>query len=205
MKTVNKTGLAGAGVFSAIAASLCCITPVLALISGASGMASAFSWMEAWRPYLIAVTVAVLVFAWYQKLRPIPDSSADCACETDEKPSFLNTKAFLGLVTILAFLMLTFPYYGQFFYPKTESQSTTIVPPRNVEQIQFKVEGMTCESCQAHIEHSVKKLPGIVRVEANYTDGTATVQYDPSKSNKGQLVSAINETGYKVQTELSNK
>lgn len=38
--------LVGAGVLSAVAASLCCITPVLALISGASGVASTFSWMD---------------------------------------------------------------------------------------------------------------------------------------------------------------
>lgn len=49
--------LVGAGVLSAVAASLCCITPVLALISGASGVASTFSWMEPARPYLIGITV----------------------------------------------------------------------------------------------------------------------------------------------------
>src|SRR5690625_7732599 len=62
--------LVGAGVLSAVAASLCCITPVLALISGASGVASTFSWMEPARPYLIGITVLVLGFAWYQKLKP---------------------------------------------------------------------------------------------------------------------------------------
>jgi hypothetical protein len=41
---IIKAGkLAGASVLSAVAASLCCITPVLALISGVGGMASSFS------------------------------------------------------------------------------------------------------------------------------------------------------------------
>ncbi len=45
MKTDNK--LIGAGLLTAIAASLCCITPVLALIAGTSGLAStSFSWLE---------------------------------------------------------------------------------------------------------------------------------------------------------------
>ena len=52
-KKNNK--LVGAGVLSAVAASLCCITPVLALISGASGVASTFSWMEPARPYLVCL------------------------------------------------------------------------------------------------------------------------------------------------------
>ena len=68
MNTKSKSGkLAGASILSAVAASLCCITPVLALISGASGVASTFSWLEPFRPYLLGITIFVLAFAWYQK------------------------------------------------------------------------------------------------------------------------------------------
>jgi mercuric ion transport protein len=49
MKTDKK--LIGAGLLTAIAASLCCITPVLALVAGTSGLASTFSWLEPFRPY----------------------------------------------------------------------------------------------------------------------------------------------------------
>ena len=68
MKTDKK--IIGAGLLTAIAASLCCITPILALIAGASGLASTFSWLEPFRPYFIGLTVLVIGFAWYQKLRP---------------------------------------------------------------------------------------------------------------------------------------
>lgn len=67
MKKNNK--IIGAGLLTAIASSLCCITPVLALISGTSGIASTFSWLEPFRPYLIGFTILVLGFAWYQKLK----------------------------------------------------------------------------------------------------------------------------------------
>ena len=67
MKSENK--LIGAGLLTAITASLCCITPVLALIAGTSGIASTFSWIEPFRPYLIGLTILVLGFAWYQKLK----------------------------------------------------------------------------------------------------------------------------------------
>ena len=77
-------------ILTAIGASLCCITPLLALISGASGMASAFSWLEPLRPYLIGITVLVLVFAWYQKLKP--KNEIECDCESDEKPKFVQSK-----------------------------------------------------------------------------------------------------------------
>lgn len=49
MKTENK-GLIGASVLSAIAASLCCITPVLALVAGSSGLAYTYGWREPFWP-----------------------------------------------------------------------------------------------------------------------------------------------------------
>ncbi|PZX67881.1 hypothetical protein LY54_00620, partial [Salegentibacter mishustinae] len=51
-KKNESSGLLGAGLLTAAAASLCCITPILALISGSAGIASSFSWMEPFRPYL---------------------------------------------------------------------------------------------------------------------------------------------------------
>ena len=108
MKRENK--LIGAGLLAAITASLCCITPVLALIAGTSGIASTFSWLEPFRPYLIGLTILVLGFAWYQKLKP--QKEIDCECETDEKPKFIQSKKFLGIVTVFAIIMLAFPYYS---------------------------------------------------------------------------------------------
>jgi len=102
MKTTYK--FAGAGLLTAIAASVCCITPVLALISGTGGIASSFVWMEPLRPYLIGFTILVLAFAWYQKLKKRAIEEIQCDCETDDlpagkagKPSFWQSKKFLVL------------------------------------------------------------------------------------------------------------
>ena len=67
MKSESK--LISAGLLTAITASLCCITPVLALIAGTSGIASTFSWIEPFRPYLIGLTVLVLGFCLVSKAK----------------------------------------------------------------------------------------------------------------------------------------
>ncbi|MEC3965274.1 hypothetical protein VM932_07290, partial [Muricauda sp. SYSU M86414] len=36
---------------AALLSSFCCITPVLALVAGTSGLASTFSWLDPIRPY----------------------------------------------------------------------------------------------------------------------------------------------------------
>lgn len=192
--------LAGASILSAVAASLCCITPVLALVSGAGGIASSFTWLEPARPYLIGFTVLVLGFAWYQKLKPRTAEEIACACEEDEKPSFIQTKKFLGIVTVFAFLMMAFPYYGSAFYPKADKE-IIIVSSDNIQEVTFNVSGMTCASCEEHVIHAVNELPGIISVTANSDDANAHVKFDNSKTDIAFITKAIDATGYIVTGE----
>ncbi|OFV19254.1 mercuric transport protein MerTP [Chryseobacterium sp. M5] len=193
MKTDKK--LIGAGLLTTIVASLCCITPVLALVAGTSGLASTFSWLEPFRPYFIGLTILVLAFAWYQKLKP--KKQIDCNCETEEKPKFVQSKMFLGIVTAFAIVMLAFPYYAHIFYPKTEKQ-VIVVDKTNVQTVKFSINGMTCASCEEHVNHEVNKLTGIISSKASYENGNAIVEFDNSKTNSTEIEKAINTTGYVV-------
>ena len=191
----NKTWIAV--VITAFIASLCCITPLLALLAGLGGVASAFSWLEPVRPYLIGLTILILGFAWYQKLKPRTKEEIECACEEDNKPSFWQSKTFLLIITVFAILMLAFPYYSHIFYPKAESK-VIVVESSNISEANFDIEGMTCQGCQEHIKNAVSQLPGYISAEANHETGKATVKFDKSKASIEQIVSTINETGYKV-------
>ena len=199
MKSENK--LIGAGLLTAITASLCCITPVLALIAGTSGIASTFSWIEPFRPYLIGLTFLVLGFAWYQKLKPRKE--IDCECEPDEKPKFIQTKMFLGIVTVFASVMLAFPYYSGIFYPNTEKQ-IIVVNKSDIKTIEFKIIGMTCSSCEEHVNHEVNKLNGIVNSKVSYENGNAIIEFDKTKTKETEIEKAINITGYKVTDKKEN-
>ena len=174
----------------------------MALISGASGVASTFSWMEPARPYLIGITVLVLAFAWYQKLKPRTKEEIQCDCEEDNKKPFMQTKTFLGIITVFAFIMMAFPYYGHIFYPKADKQ-IVVVSSNNIQEVKFNISGMTCTSCENHIENEVNNLPGIVTISANSKDGNAIVKFDNSKTNKEAIIKSIDATGYKVSGEAS--
>lgn len=203
MNNKSKLGkLAEVTILSAIAASLCCITPVLALIAGASGVASTFSWLEPARPYLIGITVLVLVFAWYQKLKPKTAEEIQCACEEDEKKPFMQTKKFLTIVTVFAFLMMAFPYYGHIFYSKANKE-VVVVSSDSIQEVQFIVSGMTCSSCKEHVKHAVNELNGIVSISANSEEGVANVKYENPKTDKETIIRAIDGTGYKVSGEVT--
>lgn len=192
MKTDKK--LISAGLLTAIASSLCCITPVLAIVAGSSGLASTFSWLEPFRPYFIGMTIFILGFAWYQKLKP--QKQIDCKCETIEKPNFMQTKSFLGIITVMTVLLLSFPIYAHIFFPKTESKAI-ITSTSEIQKVEFTIKGMTCSGCEHHVKTEISKLKGIVEVVVSYEKGNAIVKFDNKQTSIEEIEKAINSTGYK--------
>ena len=202
MKTQESSGKwAGTGLLVAITASLCCITPILALLAGTSGIAATFSFLEPARPYLIGLTIAVLGFAWYQKLKPVNAEAIDCDCEENGKPSFWQSKFFLGIVTAFALLMLAFPNYAHIFYPENNKAEVMIIKEADIETVTLGVSGMTCTGCEEHVKHAVTELPGVIEVEASYESANTTVKFDKTKSSLEEIRAAINSTGYKVKED----
>jgi len=187
--------LLSSGLITAIASSLCCITPLLALIAGTSGAASSVSWMESLRPYFIGVTVVVLIFAWYQKLKPNKNKEVKCNCD-EMKERFMQSKLFLGIITIFAALMLMLPYYSSIFYPESNQVATT--NSNHLKTVKFEIEGMTCKGCEDHIKHSTSQIEGVFKSEVSYKHQMALIEYDSTKVDSLNIVSAINKTGYRI-------
>jgi copper chaperone CopZ len=191
----------GTGVLSAIAASLCCITPVIALIAGSSSITAATtSWIEPARPYLIGLSITSLTLAWYIKLRPLKPNNADCNCESTKKVSFFQTKIFLSIVTGFAILTMSFPLYARVFYQNPKTQTATAVTASHKQQINFAIQGMTCESCEEHVNTQLSNVAGILSYKTSYALKNCLVTFDASSVDIKTIETAINKTGYKVKS-----
>ncbi len=200
MISIKSSGaFTGAGVLTAITASLCCITPVIALVAGSSSIAANFSWIEPARPYLIGLSIVVLAFAWYMKLKPVKTKDMDCNCETTKKASFLQSKTFLGIVTVFAILMMAFPSYAKIFYPKPKVQAATVAVLDNKQQVNFIIQGMTCAGCEEHVNNELSKVNGVLAYKTSYTTRSSMVTFDKSKVEVKTIEAAISKTGYKVK------
>ena len=197
--TSSKTAT-GVGVFAAIAASLCCITPVMTLLAGASGAASSLSWLEPARPYLIGLAMVALGFAYYRSLNAKQDSSCgpdgNCAIE---KKSFLSSRTFLTIITLAAISMIAFPYYSKVFYPKAEKQNVVVVESNNIQSASFQIKGMTCAGCEEHVNSEISKVPGVLDYKTSYANRNSIVTFDSSRVDEQTIEVAINKTGYKVE------
>lgn len=194
MKTTERSGLVSVGLLSAFAASLCCITPVIALITGTFGMVSSFSWVESARPYLIGITVIVLGFAWYQQLSRKSRKEENCGCERNP---FMKSKKALLIITLFSGLLLAFPYYASALY-ETPTKLTNVHQQSNLKLVSFSVKGMSCASCTAHIDGALSKASGVEKSLTSFDKAETRVTYDPKKISVDSLKHQINRTGYQV-------
>lgn len=191
---VNKSWIPG--LIAAFAASLCCITPVTALLGGISGIASSFSWIEPARPYLIGFTVVIFAFAWHKQLNKKAQTN-DCNCEV--KPaSFWQSKKFLLIITVLSAVLIAFPYYSSILYGAPKQSSASISQASNIKWVQFSVTGMGCADCTRHIDGVLSNIPGVVKASTSFEKAHTTVSYDPKRTSADSLKNKINQIGYRA-------
>ena len=107
------------------------------------------------------------------------------------------------MITVFALAMMTFPLYSNIFFSQEERQNISNDHP-NLNIIEFKIDGMTCTSCEDHIEHAVNKLSGIVTVKASYENSNAIVEYDSLQTSLPKIQEAIGTTGYTI-TSINQK
>lgn len=196
MPTANKTskGTLLLGAATALAASACCITPMLAALAGVGSLAGSLHWLAPARPYLLGLTVLALGYAWYTKFRPAPVD--DCACELPAKPHFFQRTGFLVAITLFSIATSAFPLYAHLF-GRTPT-AVTVDAQTPVQRIVIDVKGVTCEGCEQHVSGALRKVPGVASANASYVEATATVTYDPTRTNIEQLMAAIDSTGYEA-------
>lgn len=59
------------------------------------------------------------------------------------------------------------------------------------------VPGMTCKFCPITIRKALQKVDGVIEAKAEFETKTATVIFDPTKTNVEALMKATENAGYK--------
>lgn len=60
----------------------------------------------------------------------------------------------------------------------------------------YKVTGMSCAACSAHVEKSVSKLPGMIKVNVNLLNGTMDAEYYEDQTSSEEIIKAVEKGGY---------
>ncbi|MBM7694098.1 Cu+-exporting ATPase [Peribacillus deserti] len=64
------------------------------------------------------------------------------------------------------------------------------------EKKEFDVTGMTCAACSSRIEKALNKLEGVNKASVNLALEKATVEFNPSLINTGDIIKRVQKLGY---------
>jgi copper ion binding protein len=67
-----------------------------------------------------------------------------------------------------------------------------------MEQVQLKVEGMTCGGCVNSIQNALGSRDGVNKAEADLDAKLVTIDFDPAVIQRDGLVAAIEDAGFDV-------
>jgi len=197
---MKDKALVGASLIAGVAASLCCILPLVFALAG-TGIVGASAFFAAWRPYLLGITFLLLGLGFYfayRKPKNVCEPGSVC-----EKPA-TNKKGRIGLwiATMVVLVVAAFPYYSEpvaNLLLNTKVRETT-VPVPNLERASFAVDGMDCTACATAIENKLKTVDGVRSAVVSYDQKRATVEFDVSKVTIAQLEQAIRDAGYRAHS-----
>jgi Cu+-exporting ATPase len=71
------------------------------------------------------------------------------------------------------------------------------------KNVSLPVRGMTCASCVAHVEKALKGVEGVGEVNVNLATEKASLDFRTDAAKMGDLVNAVEETGYEIPTETT--
>jgi mercuric ion transport protein len=103
-----KTAIGAIG--AAVAASACCIGPVVFSLLGAGALGASAVKLEAYRPWFLGLTLVLVGAAFYSAYRPAANDT--CAADGTCTPGSKRTaKIMVWIAAAVAVLLIAFPYY----------------------------------------------------------------------------------------------
>ncbi len=193
----SKFGLFGAAI-AAMAASVCCVGPLILLALGVGGAwVSYLTALEPLRPYLMGGSFLLLLYAFYRIYRkPRAQKCADGRYCANPKSDKIN-KISLWIVTVFIIALFATPYIAGYSVTKArQSNSDSSLVTARLARSTLSVAGMTCPSCLFTVQKSLSHLNGVLQVQINFQEKNALVLYEANTVTIEQLMRATFRAGY---------
>lgn len=175
---------------AAVAASACCVIPLLLVGLGVGGAwVSAVTALEPFRPFFIALALWALAYAVYREWRV--SRGPECDCDTGMSNKMRRSLLTVGLIAAVGLVASPWVIRGA-----ASEGPATVVAMAESERVILEVEGMTCASCTVSVQKVLAKLDGVQEVRVTFEPPEAVVVYDPAKADLADLMGAVESVGY---------
>ncbi|HEY5552638.1 MAG TPA: mercuric transporter MerT family protein [Opitutaceae bacterium] len=177
----------GGAVLAGIAASLCCVGPLLALSIGLGSFAAA-EWFAEWRPVLLGLTFVLLGLAWFLTYRR---SKADCADGSCARRPGKAARISLWVGTLVALAAAVYPSLPA----ANHGINAAAIAPSDAT-LSVMIPSMDCAACAKGIEASIGRAPGVKQAAVDFDTKTAVLVFDPAFTSREQLLALIDASGF---------
>jgi len=185
----GRWGLAGA-VVAAIAASACCVGPLILMFLGISGAwIGTLTALTPYQPIFITVSIILLGLSFYKTYKkPKEECAPGSYCANPVAKRF--NRIVLWIFTAVIAGLLVFPYAAPYVFAGTPENGT------QKQEVKLGIKNMTCASCLIPVRRAIGKLDGVVSAKVTVKPGLAVVVYDPAKVKPEDIAKAITNSGY---------
>ncbi len=194
----ERKGLTAA-ILAAIAASVCCVGPLVLLALGVGGAwVGNLTALEPFRPYLMALTFLFLGYAFYRIYRKPKAEECEPGSYCANPKSDRINKISLWSVTFVVLVLFAIPYVaGVSASSSTGDKATSVLTATKIDRVILDVPGMSCPSCPFTVQKSLEKLTGVIKAEASLEQKKAVVLFDPTKVSVQEMIEATTQAGYR--------
>ena len=195
---MHRSFIFGGSLIAAVAASLCCILPVVAAMTGAGAIAAGVAFGK-WRPYLLGLTGLLMasgfLFAWRDHKKAC---AANSLCAT--KPMGRWNRIVLGMLATGFVALAAFPYYSGAVARMVVRQPAPVhsVSSAALSTVAFQVPDMDCPACAVGLSAAFRRMPGVVDAKLDVDSRKAVLTYDPSAQNVAALEKVITDAGFHI-------
>jgi mercuric ion transport protein len=184
----------GGAILTALAASSCCIGPLVLAAMGVGG-AGATAALGAYRPYFLGATAALLLAGFYLTYRKPRATAAECACE---RPRASRAgRIALWISTVAVVLVAASPPLLARWADARGLDANAATDPR-LAHATIAVNGIDCEACASPMRKALARVGGFRDLSIDMSKHTVFVSYEPAPGRLEAYVAAINDLGYEA-------
>lgn len=178
------------GLLSAIVASICCTGPLILIALGLGGLGLGAA-ISKYHGLFLTAGILLILLSWARYF----EEKSRCNVNNCQMK---NKKATLVVLIISTTLVLFIVGLNLYTYSGRPLATVLTISDADARTISIPVEGMTCFACEASVSSALEGVDGVVSAKASAKKRVASVNYEPDKTDVRQLVTAINNAGYKA-------
>ena len=99
-----------------------------------------------------------------------------------------------ALMLVASFLLLT--ACGE------ANNQAQIIVPESAQKVSLAVDNMTCSTCGPTVRRALQQVDGVYKATVDLKAHTATVYFDPTKTEVPALTQATTDAGYPSEVQL---